>query len=82
MAIQQTRIVRRLRWAGMLIASGLLVELLTLAWNNPIAFLIFLGFGGLLMFAGIVIYLLSLVSGERLLGTSPRSMSGNVSGSP
>jgi len=39
-----------------------LIEGFTLMWNNPIAFLVFLGIGGLLMFIGIVFYLLSLVS--------------------
>jgi len=52
----------RLRVAGTCILLGLLIEALTLTWNSPIAFLVFLGFGGLLMFAGIVFYLLSLVS--------------------
>jgi hypothetical protein len=54
-------IAPRLRLAGTLIALGLLVELLTLSWNNPIAFLVFLGIGGLLIFLGIVVFLLSLV---------------------
>jgi hypothetical protein len=64
MQIQETKIAPRLQLAGTLIILGLLVELFTLAWNNPIAFLVFLGVGGLLIFSGIVIYLLSLVSGE------------------
>ena len=65
MEIQESRIAPKLRVAGVLIALGLLVELVTLAWNNPIAFLIFLGVGGLLIFVGIVIYLLSLVPREQ-----------------
>jgi len=65
MEIQGIGIGRRLRQAGFLIALGLLVELLTLAWNSPSAFLVFLGLGGLLIFAGILIYLWSLVSGEQ-----------------
>lgn len=52
----------RLRIAGALIFVGLLIEALTLSWNNPIAFLVFLGIGGLLILIGIVFYLLSLVS--------------------
>lgn len=63
MEIQETNIAPRLRTAGLLIVLGLLVEVFTLKWNNPIAFLVFLGVGGLLMLVGIVIYLLSLVSG-------------------
>jgi len=65
MQIQETKIAPRLRIAGTLIILGLLVELFTLAWNNPIAFLVFLGVGGLLIFVGVGIYLLSLVSGEQ-----------------
>ena len=52
----------RLRVASALVFLGLLVEGFTLSWNNPIAFLVFLGIGGLLMAVGILFYLLSLVS--------------------
>ena len=52
----------RLRVASVLVFLGLLVEGFTLSWNNPIAFLVFLGIGGLLMAVGILFYLLSLVS--------------------
>ncbi len=74
MEIQETGIARRLRLAAILIALGLFVELFTLAWNNPIAFLVFLGLGGIFILAGIVIYLLSLVSGDRGSRASVRSM--------
>ncbi len=53
---------RRLQISGVLIILGLLVEALCLAWRGPLAFLMFLGLGGLLLFAGIVVYLYSLVS--------------------
>ena len=62
MEIQETTLAPRLRAAGVLIMLGLLVELLTLAWNNPIAFLVFLGIGGVLIAIGVVVYLISLVS--------------------
>ena len=61
MEIQEITIAPRLRNAGILILLGVLVEAFTLSWNNPIAFLVFLGIGGLLIGVGIVIYLLSLV---------------------
>jgi len=61
--IQELKIAPRLRAAGLLIVLGLLIEIFTLKWNHPISFLVFLGIGGLLIFIGIVIYLLSLVSG-------------------
>lgn len=55
------KITARLRIAGVLIFIGLLIEAFTLTWNNPIAFLVFLGVGGLLIGLGILFYLLSLV---------------------
>ena len=61
---QSTKIERRIRLAGSLLIAGLLVELVTLRWSHPTAFLFFLMLGGALMALGIVIYLLSLVSAE------------------
>jgi hypothetical protein len=55
-------IERRLQISGLLIILGLLVEAFCLAWRGPLAFLVFLGLGGLLLFAGIVFFLVSLVS--------------------
>lgn len=52
----------RLRIAGVLVILGLIIEAFTLTWNTPIAFLVFLGIGGLLILLGIIFYLLSLVS--------------------
>jgi hypothetical protein len=52
---------RPLQVSGVLIILGLLVEALCLAWRGPLAFLVFLGVGGLLLFAGIVLFLISLV---------------------
>jgi hypothetical protein len=60
--IQITEIAPRLRIAGVLIFLGLLIEALTLEWNSPMAFLVFLGLGGLLIGLGVVFYLFSLVS--------------------
>ena len=54
----------RLRLAGIFIAIGLIIEILTLAVNSPIGFLIFMGIGGVLMGAGILVYLLALVTRE------------------
>jgi hypothetical protein len=54
--------VKRIRLAGGLLIAGLLVELITLHWSHPTAFLFFMFLGGTLMVLGIVIYLISLVS--------------------
>ena len=48
--------------AGIFIVLGLVIEALCLIWSTPIAFVIFVAIGGLLMFVGIVLYLYSLVS--------------------
>lgn len=53
---------KRLRISGLFIILGLLVEALCQAWRGPLAFLLFLGLGGGMLFAGIAIYLSSLVS--------------------
>ncbi|MEP7341392.1 MAG: hypothetical protein ABI977_26920 [Acidobacteriota bacterium] len=57
-----TRLEKRLRVAGSLILAGLLVELVTLKWSHPTAFLFFLLLGGSLMVIGVLFYLYSLVS--------------------
>jgi hypothetical protein len=53
---------RRLQIAGVILILGLLVEALCLLWKGPLAFICFVGVGGILLFAGIVVYLYSLVS--------------------
>ncbi len=60
-----TKIERRIRIAGVLLIGGLLVELVTLRWSHPTAFLFFLLLGSALMALGIAIYLFSLVSSEK-----------------
>jgi len=51
--------------AGVFIVLGLVIEALCLLWSTPIAFVIFVAIGGLLMFAGIALYLYSLVSSPK-----------------
>lgn len=65
MNTQLSKIEKRIRLAGLLLIAGLLVELITLRWAHPTAFLFFLMLGGTLMALGIIIYLVSLVSSER-----------------
>ncbi len=62
MSLSENRIERRLQISGLLVILGLLVEALCLAWRGPLAFLVFLGVGGLLLFAGIIVFLFCLVS--------------------
>jgi hypothetical protein len=53
---------RRLQYAGILVILGLMVEVLCLFWTRPIAFVIFLALGGLLLGFGMCLYLFSLVA--------------------
>ena len=53
---------RRLRFASGLVLLGLLIELFSLSWSHPTAFILFLGPGALLMVVGILFYLYSLVA--------------------
>ena len=52
----------RLQLSGLLIASGLGIELATLFWNHPISFFLFLCLGSLLVGAGMLLYLWSVVT--------------------
>lgn len=58
-------IQRRLKLAGVLIVAGLAVELASLFWTRPLAFLLFVFAGGLFLLLGIVVYLSSLVPATR-----------------
>jgi predicted membrane channel-forming protein YqfA (hemolysin III family) len=53
---------KRLRFAGICLAIGLLIEALCLIWATPIAFIVFVAIGGLLMLIGLVVYVHSQVS--------------------
>ena len=59
---EATPIERRLRISGILLALGLVVELGTLRWSHPTAFLAFLFVSGSLMAIGVLLYLYALVS--------------------
>lgn len=59
---QTLPIERRLRWAGLLIALGLAIQLITFVWIHPLAFIAFAVIGCPLVAAGVLLYLYSLVS--------------------
>jgi predicted membrane channel-forming protein YqfA (hemolysin III family) len=56
------RLARRLRLAGLLLGLGLLIEAVTLFWPHPTAFLVFLLLGGVLVAAGVVLYLFTIAT--------------------
>ena len=53
---------KRIRFAGICLAIGLVTEALCLLWATPIAFVVFVAVGGLLIFVGLAVYLYSVVS--------------------
>jgi hypothetical protein len=53
---------KRFQLTGTLLIIGLLIEALCLLAARPIAFVIFVAFGCLLLFAGVSVFLFSLVS--------------------
>jgi hypothetical protein len=53
---------RRLRWAGLLIAAGLLVQLATLSRLHPLAFVAFIAIACPLIGAGMVLVLVALLT--------------------
>jgi hypothetical protein len=58
---QPSKIERRLRMASLLVGAGLLVALVSMLWNHPLSFMLFL-FGGMPLCAGgAILYLLAIV---------------------
>jgi hypothetical protein len=62
MSERALRLERKLKAAAWLLIGGLLVEAITIYWAHPTSFLLFLGLGGILVLAGIVVYLIAIVS--------------------
>jgi hypothetical protein len=62
MKLSQNPLERRLQFSGILLILGLFVEAVCLFWTQPIAFVLFLAVGGLLLGLGTLLYLFSLVS--------------------
>jgi hypothetical protein len=54
--------LRKLRISGTLLIFGLLVEVLSLCWNNAFSFMSFVVAGGLLFASGVILFLYLLVS--------------------
>jgi hypothetical protein len=55
-------IEQRIRWSGILVVTGLLVQLLTMSWSHPLAFMAFLIIGCPMTLAGVLLYLFSLAT--------------------
>jgi hypothetical protein len=59
--LSANQLEKRRQVAGIFIVLSLVIEALCLIWSTPIAFVIFVAIGGLLMFVGIVLFLYSVV---------------------
>ncbi len=57
-------IQRNIRWSGRLIVIGLVIQMLSLLFTHPLAFVCFLLVGCPLVGVGILFFLYSLVSHE------------------
>jgi len=57
-----TALEARLRTSAVLVMSGLVVEIASLTWRHPTAFLVFVGIGGLLMAVGMLSFLYSIAT--------------------
>jgi hypothetical protein len=53
---------KRIRVAGTILIIGLVIEALCLLSAQPISFVLFVALGGLFLFAGVAVFLTSLVS--------------------
>jgi hypothetical protein len=62
MTEKASRLQRKLKTAAYLLIAGLAVEGITLHWAHPTSFLLFLSLGGILVLAGIAIYLIAIVN--------------------
>jgi hypothetical protein len=57
-----SRLQRRLTKAAYFLIAGLVVEGVSLYWSHPTSFLVFIILGGVLLAAGIVTYLIAIVT--------------------
>jgi hypothetical protein len=60
--LQAIGLKRFLQVSSSLIILGLLVEIVTLLWFDPLSFMLFIFIGAALIGMGIVVYLISLVA--------------------
>jgi hypothetical protein len=59
---KSSRLQRKLKIAAYLLIAGLAVEGMSLHWAHPTSFLLFISLGGVLVLAGIAIYLIAIVT--------------------
>ena len=62
MTEKSSRLQRKLKTAAYLLITGLAIQRITLHWAHPTSFLLFIILGGILVLAGIAIYLIAIVT--------------------
>ena len=62
MTENSSRLQRKFKTAAYFLTAGLLVEGITLHWAHPTSFVLFIILGGILVSAGILIYLIALIT--------------------
>jgi hypothetical protein len=62
MTEKSSRLQRKLKIAAYLLIAGLAVEGISLHWAHPTSFLLFISLAGVLVVAGIAIYLIAIVT--------------------
>ena len=62
--MERPLIEKRIKWASLLIAGGLLIQLCTLSRIHPLAFVAFVVIGCPLIGAGVLLYLWTLASAK------------------
>jgi len=62
MTEKSSRLEHKLKIAAYLLIAGLVVEGISLHWAHPMSFLLFISLGGVLVLAGIAIYLIAIVT--------------------
>jgi ABC-type Na+ efflux pump permease subunit len=55
---------RQLQFSGILLIVALVIEALSLCWNNTLAFMSFAVLGGMFFASGMLLFLYSLVSSK------------------
>jgi predicted membrane channel-forming protein YqfA (hemolysin III family) len=59
---KEPRLRRKLKIAAYLLIAGLAVEGITLQWAHPTSFLLFIILGGILVLAGVAVYLIEILT--------------------
>ena len=62
MTNNRSSLQRKLNIAAYLLIVGLAVEGITLHWAHPTSFVLFIVLGGILVLAGIAVYLIAIVT--------------------